>query len=152
MTRLVGLADQTEAHLAPFMPAGVVMSAVNPSKVKTAAKGALWVNTVKSKAQFKSIGTAVRSHRRRSETLEIQLAGIVYREARVHVDAAKDARQRLEVIVTAIETAIESDEDLSIGGAVDWTLVRDIDIELRPAEDGWVAMTAVTLECQSRPS
>lgn len=152
MTAIIGLDQKVTDHFADFMPDGVFVHPVDPSKLKNAREGALWVNELEVEAGWRSFGQSVRSHRTRSESIRVVLAGLVYRESYQQLDAAAAAVARLEEIVAAVETGIEADADLSLSGAVSWTLMHKIVIKKQPAESGWIAMTQIDLKCESRPS
>lgn len=156
MSAVIGLRAAVTAHFDGHLPADVSMDPVDPAKLKAAAKGALWVHSVKSNAEFRQIGGGARAHRRRSEDLEVVLAALVYRESSSYLAAAADANERVEQIIAAVEARIEAavpgTDDLSLSGAVDWSLLSEIEIETKPAESGCVAMTKLTLTCKSRPS
>ena len=102
----------------------------------------VWIASVASRFEWRSLGTAEQLLRNRTEDATATVKANVYREDpnQVHGLAVVDAR--VDEIVDAIVHAVAADP--TVGGAVSYALVESVSRNPVPAERGWL----VDVTCQ----
>lgn len=125
---------------------GVQVSVAPPAE-DTATRESIWVERIDADFEWQCLGPVSQNHRR--ETIGIDLAIHVYREASDQTDAADAALTRADALFDSVEAASSADETLA--GAVSWWLVTRWSLDPRPREAGWSASGRAHIEAIKNP-
>ena len=102
----------------------------------------VWVASVSSRYDWRSLGTGAQLLRNRTETLTASVKVNAYNEDPNQVQGLAVLEARVDEIVAAIEHAVAADP--TVGGAVSYALVESVSRNPLAAERGWL----VDVTCQ----